>query len=87
MPREAARRRFQQSPVFRHFSPDSHVFPHPGGSADGAVEHTSGVLMRLSGLLPAFLRVERHLLFTCPEKCGMQPSPDKRASTRRVRRF
>jgi hypothetical protein len=85
MPREAARKRCLQSPVFRQTSPDSHVFPHLGHSAGKAKSLARGVLMGLSGLLPALPGVERHLRFTCPDERGMKLSAATRTSTRRVR--
>ena len=87
MPREAARKHCLQVPVFRQISPDSHVFPHSGHSAGRATTSDRGVLMRTSRLLRVFLGVERHLLFTCPDECGMKRSAATRTSTRRVRYF
>lgn len=87
MPREAARTRCLQSPVFRHISPDSHVFPHLGHPAGYATIVDCAELMRLSRLRQVFLKVERHLLFTCPDECGNQPDAATRTSTRRVRQI
>lgn len=87
MPREAAWKRSLQSPVIRQISPDSHVFPHLGHAAGNASVVDCGGLMRLSHCLQVFLRVERHLLFTCPDECGMKLDAAPRTSTRRVRQI
>jgi len=87
MPREAARRRYLQSPDIREISPDSHVFPHLDHPAARATTFDRGVLMRTSRLLWGFLGVERHLLFTWPDEYGMKRSAATWPSTRRVRQF
>ena len=87
MPREAARQRLLRSPVFRQVSPDSHDFPHIGPPEERVTTHTRGVLMRPSALLRTLQGVERHLLFTCPDECGISLRAATRTSTRRVRIF
>jgi len=87
MPREAARKRCLQSRDIRQISPDSHVFPHLDHPAGCATSVDCGGLMGPSRLRRVFLRVERHLLFTCLDECGNKPDAATRTSTRRVRQI
>lgn len=82
MPLEAAPGHGPVAPVLRHFSHDSHVFPHliqPGGPV--LVGVCPG-LMRLPPLLSTCLRVERHLLFSGLDECGPRPGAAPQTATR-----